>query len=186
MAKKINLGTPPPPELSQAAGPPPPSPGPSPSGGGGSDSGLGAAEDLGAAQGANLDYPELHVSGLDPESGIGDLPDEGDAHMHYKVIDRGKRTEKHGPHKGKERHHVSMEIHHMTPLGGASKTGSAQGDSDNEARTAAKNFFESEDQGSPEEEPGIETEPQPQGRSGPPEPAKKKKKPSETMSQIPG
>jgi hypothetical protein len=146
--KQINLGVPDPNAAPPGAGPPPggmgaggPPPGPAPDGGGGGppapDGGLGAGAE-------NMNFPELHVDGLDEGSGIQDLPDEGHARIHYKVTGRGSSTDKHGKHKGKKKHHVSMEVHHITPEGdGKQKESEADG-----IRQKAKQFFQAEDAGS--------------------------------------
>lgn len=91
-----------------------------------------------------MNFPELHVDGLPDGSGIENLPDEGHARIHYKVTGRGKTTEKHGKNKGKAKHHVSMDVHHITPEDdGKGKKSEADG-----IRDKAKQFFQAEDAGS--------------------------------------
>jgi hypothetical protein len=128
---------------SGGGGPPPPAPDGGGDGGGGApggpptpDGGLGAGSE-------NMNFPELHVAGLDDSSGIQDLPDEGHARVHYKVTSRGKHKSKHGKDKGKDKHDVSMEIHHITPESdGKGKKSEADG-----IRDKAKQFFQAEDAG---------------------------------------
>jgi hypothetical protein len=159
--KTIPLGVPDPsaaPPGAVPSGPPPggmdtggPPPGPPPEGDGGPggppvpDGGLGAGAE-------NLNFPELHVDGLDDSSGIQDLPDEGHARVHYKVTSRGKHKGKHGKDKGKDKHHVSMEIHHITPESdGKGKKSEADG-----IRAKAKQFFQAEDAGARQPPGGAE------------------------------
>jgi hypothetical protein len=100
----------------------------------------------------NMDFPELHIDGLDDGSGLEDLPDEGHARIHYKVTGKGKRSDKHGKDKGKTKHHATLEIHHITPEGNGKKPSEAD-----TIRDKAKKFFETEDQGgTPAEQPDSE------------------------------
>lgn len=134
MAKKINLGVPD--EMSALAMPT------SPGSVGGPDGSAGPGDGGSQSAGPAMSYPELHADNLDPESGIEGLPDEGDAQVHYKVTNRGKHTVKHGKNKGKEKHSVSMEIHHMTPSG----SGAPQESEGDQVRKSARSFFQGEDQ----------------------------------------
>lgn len=129
MAKKIKLGVPL--DLPDAMMMPPPS-----------------APDAGeGGEGPVLSYPELHIGDM-PEGTVDQLPDDGEAHIKYHVTERGKRTQKHGKDKGKTKHHVSMEIHHITPTGG----GSSGSDKPDSARAAARSFFADEDDKGPNSE----------------------------------
>jgi hypothetical protein len=134
--KQINLGVP----MGAGPGPGPLAMGTAPPGGGGGEGGGG---DTPSSQ--NMDYPELHIDGLPDGSGLEDLPDEGHARIHYKVTGKGKRSDKHGPHKGKSKHHATLEVHHITPEGGS---GGKKSEADG-IREKAKKYFESQDQGPP-------------------------------------
>lgn len=102
----------------------------------------------------NMDFPELHIDGLDEGSGLEDLPDEGHARIHYKVTSKGKRSERGGKDKGKAKHHATLEVHHITPEAGA---GQKPSEADT-IRDKAKKFFQTQDQGGTpaEEGPGSE------------------------------
>jgi hypothetical protein len=144
--KQINLGVP----MGGGQGPGPLAMGMAPPGGGGGE-GPQAPESPGSQE---MDFPELHIDGLDDGSGLEDLPDEGHARVHYKVTAKGKHSHKHGPGKGKAKHHATLEIHHLTPeSGGGKKTSEAD-----TIRDKAKKFFETEDQGGTPAEEGPDSE----------------------------
>jgi hypothetical protein len=89
-----------------------------------------------------MNYPELNIGDLDPNSGLDSLPEEGHAKIHYKITSRGKHTPKHGPDKGKEKHSATLEVHHITPEGGSGQKESEQ----DTVRKKAKSFFNEEDE----------------------------------------
>jgi len=137
--KQINLGVP----MGGGPGPGPLAFPQAPPGGGGGE-GPKAPEEPSSQ---DLDYPQLHIDGLDDGSGLEDMPEEGHARVHYKVTDKGKRHDKQSK---KNKHHATLEIHHITPEGGAGEKESE----DDKIRKSAKQFFESEDQGARGAPPG--------------------------------
>lgn len=74
-------------------------------------------------------YPSVMLSGGDQLSKI---PDEGRAIIHHKVTSRRVHTPEHGPHKGKQRHEVEMQLHKFRPIRGYKKAPPKSKKSDDE------------------------------------------------------
>lgn len=75
------------------------------------------------------DYPSVMLSG-GPE--LGKIPDSGKSLFHHKVISRRVHTPTHGPHKGKKRHEVEMQLQKVKPMRGYKKAPSKSAKSDDQ------------------------------------------------------
>ena len=90
----------------------------------------------GAAPPSGPTYPSVMLSG---DSALSKIPDEGRMMIHHKVTSRRVHTPTHGPHKGKERHEVELQLHKARPIRGYKKAPSKSKRSDDE--TAMKKLM---------------------------------------------
>jgi hypothetical protein len=78
-------------------------------------------------------YPTLHIDHPDAQ----DLPDKGSCKIHYNIVGREKSE-----HRGKTRHSITMEIHHLEHDG---KKKEEDEDPSADARKAMDSYFEEQD-----------------------------------------
>lgn len=83
-------------------------------------------------------YPDLYLSDVD-DTRLLDMPDEGTAEIHYKIV-RREHTEDKRKDKAKRRCSITMEVHKIEP-GHDPKFNGKKKDSDGGARKAFREYF---------------------------------------------
>jgi hypothetical protein len=83
-------------------------------------------------------YPDLYLSDMD-DPRLLDMPDEGTAEIHYRIIRRNHSEEKRGDKK-QHRCSITMEVQKIEP-GHDPKFNGKKKDSDNGARKALSEYF---------------------------------------------
>ena len=84
-------------------------------------------------------YPDLHLGDVD-DARLLDLPDEGVAEIHFKVVHRTHSEREEGNGKKKHRCSITMEVRSIEP-GHDPKFNGKQKDSDRGARKAFSEYF---------------------------------------------
>lgn len=101
-----------------------------PDGGMGGPPPMGGPPGNGAPAPPEPSYPSVMLQG-GPE--LGKIPDSGRMLVHHRVTSRRIHRPSHGPHRGKERHEVELELHKVRPMRGYKKAASKSKPSEDEA-----------------------------------------------------